>query len=134
VLAGIGLAEVPEHLGEVVLLQADTHPRAVPLRHGERAGFDEGGIRWVANPALEVARVVDATGCGDSFSAGFMWSYLCSRNPVKANAAANIVAGINCTISGIGHLEAARDALAQIPAAFPDLGPKIMSGWPGEKL
>ena len=89
---------------------------------------------WVANPALAVEQVVDTTGCGDSFSAGFLWSYLQSRDPVKSNAAANIVAGINCTVAGIGRLEAARGALEQIPAAFPRLGEKIMSGWPGEKL
>jgi adenosine kinase len=92
------------------------------------------GLYWVANPALEVERVVDTTGCGDSFSAGFVWSYLRCGDPVKANAAANIVGGTNCTVTGIGHLEAARDALARIETAFPELGPKIMSGWPGEQL
>ncbi len=92
------------------------------------------GLYWVANPALEVERVVDTTGCGDSFSAGFMWNYLRCGDPVKANAAANIVGGTNCTVAGIGHLEAARDALARIETAFPNLGPKIMSGWPGNKI
>jgi len=91
-------------------------------------------IYWVANPAKAVAQVVDTTGCGDSFSAGFLWSYLQCRDPVKANAAANIVAGVNCTVSGIGHLEAAQGALDQIPLAFPDLGAKIMAGWRGERL
>jgi adenosine kinase len=94
----------------------------------------DGRIYWVANPALAVEQVVDTTGCGDSFSAGFMWNYLRCGDPVKANAAANIVAGINCTVAGIGHLEAARDALAQIPTAFPELGPRIAAAWPGEKL
>jgi len=91
-------------------------------------------IRWVANPALAVEQVVDTTGCGDSFSAGFLWSYLRCRDPVKSNAAANIVAGVNCTVAGIGHLEAARGALDRIPQAFPELGAKIMAGWPGERL
>jgi adenosine kinase len=94
----------------------------------------EGDLRWVANPALAVEKVVDTTGCGDSFSAGFMWSYLQSGDPVKANAAANIVAGVNCTVAGIGHLEAARGALDQVPAAFPGLGAKIAAGWPGEQV
>jgi sugar/nucleoside kinase (ribokinase family) len=92
------------------------------------------GVYWIANPALNVENVVDTTGCGDSFSAGFMWAYLQSRDPVRANAAANIVAGVNCTVSGIGHLEAARDALSQIPTAFPELGPRIADGWPGEPI
>ncbi|UCH35954.1 MAG: carbohydrate kinase family protein [Armatimonadota bacterium] len=92
------------------------------------------GIFWVANPALAVEQVVDTTGCGDSFSAGFLWNYFQCREPAKANAAANIVAGVNCTVAGIGHLEAARGALERIPTAFPELGARIMAGWPGEKL
>jgi len=85
-------------------------------------------------PAADVGNVVDTTGCGDSFSAGFMWNYLQCGNPVAANAAANIVGGVNCTISGIGHLEKARDALGQIPRWFPDLAKKLDTGWPGDEL
>jgi len=84
--------------------------------------------------AADVENVIDTTGCGDSFSAGFMWSYLQCGNPVAANAAANIVGGINCTISGIGHLEKARDALEKIPRWFPDLAKKLDAGWPGDEL
>ena len=84
--------------------------------------------------AADVENVMDTTGCGDSFSAGFMWSYLQCGDPVAANAAANIVGGINCTISGIGHLEKARDALGQIPRWFPDLASKLDAGWPGDEL
>jgi len=85
-------------------------------------------------PAADVKNVVDTTGCGDSFSAGFLWNYLQCRNPVAANAAANIVGGINCTISGIGHLEKARNALEQIPRWFPELAQKIDAGWPGDEI
>jgi adenosine kinase len=85
-------------------------------------------------PAADVDNVIDTTGCGDSFSAGFMWSYLQCGNPVAANAAANIVGGVNCTISGIGHLEKARGALEQIPRWFPDLAEKLDAGWPGDEL
>ena len=85
-------------------------------------------------PAADVDSVIDTTGCGDSFSAGFMWNYLQCGDPVAANAAANIVGGINCTISGIGHLEKARGALGQIPQWFPDLAKKLDTGWPGDEL
>ena len=103
-------------------------------RPAKRGGGMDDGIYWVANPAKPVEQVVDTTGCGDSFSAGFMWNYLQTRDPVKANAAANIVAGVNCTVAGIGYLDAARDAVAQIAETFPDLGPKIMGGWRGEAV
>ena len=85
-------------------------------------------------PATDIDNVIDTTGCGDSFSAGFMWSYLQCCNPLAANAAANIVGGVNCTISGIGHLEEARDALGQIPHWFPDLASKLDAGWLGDEI
>ena len=86
-----------------------------------------------ACPAINV-EAVDTTGCGDSYSAGFLWSYLQRKDPVAAACAANIVGGINCTTSGIGHLEAARGALDQIPKWYPDLADRVASGWPGEPL
>jgi len=127
-------------LGSVLVYEREACPACperlsrAQSRDSRREGSAGGGLYWVANPALDVEQVVDTTGCGDSFSAGFLWNYLQCRDPVKANAAANIVAGINCTTSGIGHLEAARGALDQIPSAFPELGAKIMAGWPGEKF
>jgi sugar/nucleoside kinase (ribokinase family) len=78
--------------------------------------------------------VVDTTGCGDSFSAGFLCNYMECGDPLRANAAANIVAGTNCESHGIGRLGKARNALDQVPTAYPDLGEKIAAGWPGEPL
>ena len=93
----------------------------------------DGKPYYFACPAIEVD-ATDTTGCGDSFSAGFLWNHLQCKDAVAANCAGNIVGGINCTYSGIGHLEAARGALDQIPKWSPDLADKIASGWPGEPL
>lgn len=93
------------------------------------------GKRYVlVCPAAEVNNVVDTTGCGDSFSAGFLWNYVRCGNPVKSNAAANIVAAINCQTAGVGHLEMARNALDQIPRWFPDLARKLDAGYLGEEM
>jgi sugar/nucleoside kinase (ribokinase family) len=93
----------------------------------------EGKAYHFACPAIEV-EATDTTGCGDSYSAGFLWSYLQRKDPVAATCAANIVGGINCTTSGIGHLEAARGALEQIPRWYPDLADKVAAEWSGEPL
>jgi adenosine kinase len=94
----------------------------------------DGKAYWHACPAAPVEKVVDTTGCGDSFSAGFLCNYLQTRDPLVANAAANIVAGANCETTGIGQLEKARNASEQIPRAFPDLAPRLAEGWRGHPL
>ena len=89
------------------------------------------GCEW---PAAELGDVIDTTGCGDSFSGGFIWSYLQKRDPVWANAAANVVGGVNCTTPGIGNLTRARQMEQLIPLAFPTLTASIDDGWCGERL
>lgn len=85
-----------------------------------------------ACPAMPVDPVIDTTGCGDCFSAGFCFNYLQSDNLAAANVAANIVAGTNCKAAGLGNLEEARGALDRITEIFPELGAKVVSGWRGE--
>jgi len=94
----------------------------------------DGKAYWHACPAAPVEKVVDTTGCGDSFSAGFLCNYLKTRDPLVANAAANIVGGANCETRGIGQLEKARNASEQIPRAFPELARQLAEGWRGNPL
>ena len=96
-------------------------------------GTDDGiyGCRW---PAADLGEVIDTTGCGDSFSAGFLWFSLKERGMVWANAAANVVGDVNCITRGIGGLDRARDMDALIPQAFGDRARLLDEGWRGEKL
>ena len=54
-----------------------------------------------AIPSEPVLDVVDTTGCGDAFAAGFVTGYLASKDPVSATRLANRVAGVNCTVAGL---------------------------------
>ena len=54
-----------------------------------------------AIPSEAVRDVVDTTGCGDAFAAGFVTEYAASRDPVGATRLANRVASVNCTVAGM---------------------------------
>ena len=45
-----------------------------------------GGAQRLACPAVEVAQVVDTTGAGDTFAAGFLREYSASRDPARSLA------------------------------------------------
>ncbi len=94
----------------------------------------DGRARGCAWPAAELGDVQDTTGCGDSFSAGFIWHFLRSGDPIRANAAANIVGGVNCATPGIGNLSRAREMEALLPEAFPTLMQQLDEGWRGDRL
>lgn len=55
-------------------------------------------------PAFEVDEVIDVTGCGDAFAAGFLVDYFEKKNVVAATRFANAIAGVNCTIRGTEEL------------------------------
>lgn len=55
-------------------------------------------------PAMPLKTVVDVTGCGDAFAAGFLVHYLNRGDALEATRYANRVAGLNCTFSGTEQL------------------------------
>ncbi len=55
-------------------------------------------------PAFPVEEVVDVTGCGDAFAAGFLVHYFDRRDVLAATQYANAIAGVNCTIKGTEEL------------------------------
>ncbi len=58
-------------------------------------------IRSIVVPSVPTADVIDTTGCGDAFAAGFVVAYLKSRDPVRATRLANRVASLNCAVAGL---------------------------------
>jgi len=108
-------------------------PKGVALAH-RRDGVEYGCII----PPAPVKRFVDATGCGDAFSAGTFWNYLTARvkpaNPVAAAMAGALVGAINCETQGIGRLDGVRDAAERLGEVSPDLAEKVAAGWLGERL
>ena len=57
--------------------------------------------RAIAIPSEPAREVVDTTGCGDAFAAGFVVEYAATEDPVGATRLANRVASVNCTVAGL---------------------------------
>ncbi len=101
-------------------------PRIAAITLGERgsviASEQNGSVVAAHCPARKIEKFVDATGCGDSFSAGFTMAYLQTADPILSNAAANIVAGANCEHAGLVSLTHMRNAHRHIADYYPELG------------
>ena len=57
--------------------------------------------RAIAIPSEPAREVVDTTGCGDAFAAGFVVEYAGTKDPIGATRLANRVASVNCTVAGL---------------------------------
>ena len=62
---------------------------------------EDNSVKSVVIPSVPVAEMVDTTGCGDAFAAGFVTEYLASKDPARATRLANRVASVNCTVAGL---------------------------------
>lgn len=77
--------------------------------------------------------VVDTTGCGDSFSAGFITGLLRHGDAVTALACGNVVAGINARHRGIGAMPEVRAHLERPRSHFPELCERA-ADWAGDPV
>ncbi|HYP39222.1 MAG TPA: carbohydrate kinase family protein [Chloroflexia bacterium] len=78
--------------GEIAASLLDVSP-VVVLKLGERGCIVATHEGTLEVSAAQVDRVVDVTGAGDAFAAGFVVEYLKSRDPRQAAIAANMTAG-----------------------------------------
>jgi len=65
---------------------ARRHRRLLVVTLGAQGSLALGGERRLACPAVEVPRVVDTTGAGDTFAAGFLVEYRASRDVERSLA------------------------------------------------
>jgi sugar/nucleoside kinase (ribokinase family) len=71
-------------------------------------------VRTAVVPAATVERVVDPTGCGDAFAAGFLYHYLETGDARGAVEFANQVAAVNCALLGAEDMEGITAGLARL--------------------
>ncbi|MCR4437570.1 MAG: carbohydrate kinase family protein [bacterium] len=71
-------------------------------------------VRGQLVPACHVERVVDPTGCGDAFAAGFLHHYLETGDAQAAALFANKVAAINCSLLGAENVDAIAEGLRRL--------------------
>lgn len=76
-----------------VITRGPLGPVTVYRKDGEAKAF--------AIPSEPVRDVIDTTGCGDAFAAGFVTEFAATKDPVGATRLANRVASVNCTVAGL---------------------------------
>ncbi|WP_165866077.1 carbohydrate kinase family protein [Lucifera butyrica] len=60
-------------------------------------------IFWANVPVVDVGKVVDTVGCGDSASAGFIYSYAKLHNPLLAVVLGNTFGSVKASLSAINE-------------------------------
>ncbi|MBM4165367.1 MAG: carbohydrate kinase family protein [Ignavibacteria bacterium] len=61
-------------------------------------------------PPAEKIKTIDATGCGDVFSAAFLYQFVKSKNPVASAEFANLIAAINTQYIGSSEIDTITNA------------------------
>ena len=121
----VAAKEVLDAGPQVVLMTLG--PQGVVVAHRQDGSDYHCHIR-----AAPIAKLVDTTGSGDAFSAGFVWNTLNGAEPLTSAMSAAVVAAVNCQTPGIGPLAQARDASSRVADIWPELSSQVENGWPGE--
>ena len=112
-------------------------PRAVTVTLGPEGAVTvhrkDGGYYLVDIGVLPPVKAVDTTGCGDSFSAGFLTGMMRWDDPATALACGSVVAGVNARYRGIGQLAEAKRLLREPRSHFAVFEDKP-ADWPGDPV
>ena len=94
----------------------DIGPEVILITLGKEGSIiaygDDGGVTVDHCRGCETP-VIDPTGCGDVFSAGFITEFIRSEDPVRANRFANRIAGMNCAVHGVEGLYTIGDRISR---------------------
>lgn len=75
---------------------------------------DYGKINLMHYPAIKMSAVIDTTGCGDAFGAGFVYEYL-RTNEIEASIRfANQVAAANALLKGTNEMPLLKETMEKI--------------------
>lgn len=82
---------------------------------GAEAVFvDFGKITAKQYPAVKLPHVVDATGCGDAFGAGFVYQFMKTKELDASVGYANLVAAANALLKGSNEMSLLRETIEKI--------------------
>jgi sugar/nucleoside kinase (ribokinase family) len=115
----------------------ETGPRAATITLGPEGAVmvhrKDGQYYTVDIGVLPPIEAKDTTGCGDSFSAGFLVGMMRHDDPAAALACASVVAGVNARYAGLGALAEAKPLLED-PRGHFDVYRGKAADWPGDPI
>ncbi|MCP8318035.1 MAG: carbohydrate kinase family protein [archaeon] len=103
-------------------------------RKGSLLVYRDDGIYSVLVPSIIVERVLDTTGVGDSFAAGYVYGLFYHKNPIIATMFGNAVAGQKVSFIGPLGYKSSIDTEIQVIFNYTPMLKEIQRGWKGDKL
>jgi sugar/nucleoside kinase (ribokinase family) len=76
--------------------------------------YDYGKIALKNFDAFKLTSIVDTTGCGDTFGAGFVFNYLKTEKLDDSVKFANLVAGANASLRGTNEVHQLKEVMNKI--------------------
>ena len=102
--------------------------------HGSLAVYRERQEYYYVVVPVTSHQALDTSGCGDSFTAGYIYGIANGKSPVIAAAFANVVAGENCERQGCSrNNKTVEELMERMSAEFSDIVNKANQGWKGNK-